>query len=447
MFHNNNILKILAFGFIALSAACFILLQQNKDLVQVSDIEPYLSEPAKDISLQVYRNQAQLDFWKKKLDEQPGSSIYRLKTALLMSERFKLNGQIEDIHYSDSLLHAALESRSIRKAPFYRALSANAITQHEFKRALQLAEQSLESALRPELSQLMRFDALLELGEKEKARKVLQEISDQTSFDVMIRKSKLQDQDGDLLAAIKTMEEAATWCKERNNKTLLVWTLSNLGDMYGHDGRIKSSYQAYKDVLQLDPSYKYALKGIAWIAFSKDKNTETARMITQHLLAHQQSPDLYLLMAEMNALEGDLDKSEEWEEKFIATVQQSTYGRMYDKYLAEFYLDQSGKGTESYPFIEKEIENRPAAATYALLARYQLKQGNAEKAVEILEEKVSGKTFEPDVLYHAGMIYQAAGQKDKAREYLKEAAEASFELGPLMSQKIKTSLKKINSTL
>jgi tetratricopeptide (TPR) repeat protein len=79
------------------------------------------------------------------------------------------------------------------------------------------------------------------------------------------------------------------------------------------------------------------------------------------------------------------------------------------------------------------------------MAMYELKKGSSEKALAILDEKVEGKTFEPHVLYQVGFIYKAAGESEKARNYLQQADEASFELGPLLSKKIKNDLKEINT--
>ncbi len=447
MTHNNNILKIIAFAFFSISALCFIALTNKFQLVKKADIQVFLTEPSQNIQYNAHRIQAQLDFWEKKLREQSNSSIYKLKTAVLLSEQFKQTGDIQMIHRSDSLLTSVLDQPSIRHAPYYRALSANAVTKHQFKEALDYADKSLESARYPEQSQLMRFDALMELGEAEKARTILKDVQTQDSFGFVIRKSKLLDHDGDLDAAIQRMEEAAQWCRERQNKPLLAWSMSNLGDMYGHAGRIQDSYQAYQDVLQLDPTYTHALKGIAWIAYAKDKNIVLARSIIESIKEKKHSPDLLLLLAELAAFEGMEKKAEALEKEFIASVSKTAYGNMYDRYLAEMYLDHPMEWHRAKFYIEKELANRPSAASYVLWADYQLKNGRQEEAIRTVEEKVVGKTFEPAVLYRVGNIYKNAGMPDKAKVYLEDAANASFELGPLTSKSIDEALKEVTFAL
>ena len=69
------------------------------------------------------------------------------------------------------------------------------------------------------------------------------------------------------MSAIKLMEQAFEKVKNAG-KILVLLDLSNLADMYGHAGRVKEAYDAYINVLNKDSSYIYALKGIAWIAYS-----------------------------------------------------------------------------------------------------------------------------------------------------------------------------------
>jgi hypothetical protein len=42
-------------------------------------------------------------------------------------------------------------------------------------------------------------------------------------------------------------------------------------------GRIQESYDSYLKTLAIDPNYSYALKGIAWIVFSHERNTKEAK--------------------------------------------------------------------------------------------------------------------------------------------------------------------------
>ena len=54
-------------------------------------------------------------------------------------------------------------------------------------------------------------------------------------------------------------------------------------------------------------------------------------------------------------------------------------------------------------------------------------------------DRLENKTVEPEALYHLGMMYASVDQK-KSKAYLKEALKSSFELGPIVTEKIEAAL-------
>ncbi len=72
--------------------------------------------------------------------------------------------------------------------------------------------------------------------------------------------------------------------ESRNSRELKIWTYSNLGDFYGHAGRIEDAYQSYIKTLELDPTNAYAKKGLAWIAYSNDNDADEALQINKKQL-------------------------------------------------------------------------------------------------------------------------------------------------------------------
>src|SRR5688572_27218703 len=119
----------------------------------------------------------------------------------------------------------------------------------------------------------------------------------------------------------------------KGNKVLAAWTLSNLGDMYGHAGRIEKSYQTYLKVLSQNPDDDYVLKGIAWIALSHDLNTVDARNIVNVLAARKRMPEAHLLLSEIAVLDGKQEESLTELKKFKAMISESSYRPLYAKYL------------------------------------------------------------------------------------------------------------------
>ena len=274
---------------------------EPQKIVRESDYIEYLSHDNFAANGSLATNQESLAFWEDKLRNEPRSGLYKLKLAALLTRQFKMTGEITLFSRSDSLLQDALSGPLSDPTPYYHALSTNAVTQHDFKRALKYAEMALQTGAEPEISKLHKFDALLELGRLEEARSTLRTYKNKKNFQYLIRKAKIQDQEGNLSAAIQTMEAVAAWCKEVQNQSLTCWTLSNLGDMYSHAGWVRKSYNTYLKVLEIDPSYYYALKGIAWIAYAHDLDVSQASQIADYLLEIKHNPDLFLFKAELAA--------------------------------------------------------------------------------------------------------------------------------------------------
>lgn len=434
-----------ALGFILIAlmflTSCDLATKKSSKIAQEKDYISYMNLEADAASPKFKQLEEQLSFWSKKLAKEPNSGLYKLKMAYVLAERFKAKGDIEDIHRSDDLLKDALTKSLLKKSAYYHALSKNAITQHQFKEALAYADLGLKTKEAIDVSQFMRFDALMELGDLEAAEAALSvKNEDENTFDYLIRKSKLQDAKGDLVGATITLESTKKWVEDFQNPTLYCWVMSNLGDMYGHGGNVEKSYAYYLKTLQMNPSHYYALKGIAWITFSNDKDTKQTKKILDYLKKVQPSPDLELFSAEIASFEGDEVVARQHLTAFTKAVQQEKYGQMYDSYLADVFLQDKKRIEEAKYYVEREIEHRPTPHSFLLLARYHAERGDTAKAMEIVKRHVEGKTEEPNALYHIGMIAQMSGNKNMAKDYLRTASEASFELGPIIANDIQLAI-------
>ncbi|NOT74761.1 MAG: cell surface protein [Cyclobacteriaceae bacterium] len=427
---------ILYISLLLFSASIFVgcSRSQEEKIINPLDYEVYLSR--NDESLQ--KCNKEMAFWRKKLEEVPDGEAYRIKIAGLLSSRFMLNGKIEDIEASDSIYHLII-SNNQPYASIHRALAANAITQHKFREARMEIDKAIEIGEGKAASLYMLVDVDLELGDYAGATYAMSQFTNKNFFPYVIREAKLKDHEGKLDSAIVLMEKALDQVKD--NASLLLWTQSNLGDMYGHAGRVKDSYKAYLKVLQQNPDYDYALKGIAWIAFSNDHNFAEAKRIVNHIAPKRATPDMHLLLAQIAGAENDRDEKKKQLELFIKSARSEKYGDMYNKYLALLEAEEFSNPSAAIQIAEIEVRNRPTTQSYDLLAWGYFQKGDIIHALTIAREQIENKTHEPDALYHLGMIYQANGMNQEAKRCFEEAEESSFELGPVIAKKIKSQLE------
>ncbi|MFS4482980.1 tetratricopeptide repeat protein [Hyunsoonleella sp. 2307UL5-6] len=376
-------------------------------------------------------------FWEKKLEKEPNQFPYLGKAAASQSLLFNKTGKIEYLITAEKKLIALNKATNYNNSGYLRALARNYISQHKFKDALALLEKAEINGDRLKSTQKMLFDVYLELGNVSEAKVYLDKIENFSDFDFLIRKSKWSDHNGDLDKAILYLEKATEMVEVSKNKGLMQWAYTNLADYYGHAGQIKASYNNYLKALNLDPNDAYAKKGIAWIIYSYEKNADEALRILNATTANYFAPDYHLLKAEIAEFKGDTVLKQKEIAAYRKAVENDLYGDMYNKYNVLLFAENKTKTATALKIANKEINNRPTAQSYDLLAWTHFNQGETADALEVIENHVAGKTFEPEVLYHMAEIYKANGKLDVAQVLKNELLESSFELGPIIIEHIK----------
>jgi tetratricopeptide (TPR) repeat protein len=355
--------------------------------------------------------------------------------AAAYTRMFEATGTMAYLKNSETLYLKGRKISANNKDIYERSLAHNYISQHRFKEAATLLQDTYQdpgSRKRP--TELMIFDVMMELGRYDEAEEYLQKIQNSADYNYLIRKAKWSDHTGNLDEAINYMEDAVAIAESRNSKGLKIWTYSNLADFYGHAGRIGDAYTYYLKTLELQPDNAYVKKGIAWIVYAHEHNTTEARRIINTIRKQHQVPDYYLFLAELAAYEGNEKEAAVQTANFVDAVQSGDYGDMYNTYLIEILSQSSPE--EAVRLAETEVANRATPETYQLLAYANLKAGNKERALEIVKNEVEAKTFEPMALYHSALVYQANGENSKVKRIKKELAEAAFELGPVLMKEI-----------
>lgn len=414
----------------------FILRAPQQKIVKASDYESYLNPNHLAEAQQVL--DGEIFFWKQKLASAPNNHIYQKKIAGLFARRFKETGNIQALHLSDSLLHL-VNSRIPNQVGVLHSLASNAITQHQFREAEQYLKEALKVGEKQFVSTLLLTDVQLERGQRSIAQQNLNQVTSAQHFDYLIRAMKYEDEVDNLAGAIQYMEQAAAKAEKTGNAAILNWSYSNLADMYGHAGRIKKSYQTYLKALSYNPADLHSLKGIAWVAFSHDHNTMEAKRILKNLKQMHPIPDYDLLLSEIATYEQKPQEAQTYEATFVQQASDPLYGKMYQTYLAD--LDAQSK--QANIMAQAEVADRPHPVLYDLLAWTTFQSGDTKTAVDLLEKYVVDQTGEPIAAYHAGIVFKANGQKKEAKKYLKQAQEAAFELGPVLSQEVNKALREL----
>ncbi|WP_179348306.1 tetratricopeptide repeat protein [Winogradskyella pacifica] len=377
-----------------------------------------------------------VDFWTNRIENSSSSYTYLISRANANSEVFNVTGEIDYLIKAEKDL---LEANKIVKdsdAGLLKNIATNYISQHRFKDALVLLKKAEANGAKLNGTKKMLFDVHLELGNYIYAEAYLKDLKNTSSFDYLIRLSKLEDHKGNLDGAIENMEKAMAIAESSNLKGMKLWSYTNIADFYGHAGDIDKSYAYFLKALELDPNNAYAKKGIAWIVYSHEKNPAEALNILNHVTSYHNTPDYDLLKAEIAEYNNDSKLKAESLRNYQTAVKNELYGDMYNQYNVIVFSEDLLMPERALEIAMQEVENRPTPQSYNLLAWSYFRTGNIEKANEIMEEFVEGKTYEPAVIYHIAEIYKAAGKTAKVQPLKAELLASIYELGPTMVSKI-----------
>ncbi len=405
----------------------------NKDgeaVTHKSDYDIYLAAEAPKTTSKYF------ELWHSKIKP---DSLQLLSFAIVggeYSRYFQSTGDITYLKKSENALKKATDIAAIGKAGYFRSLARNYISQHRFKEALQLTDSADIIGSGKHETHELYFDLHMELGNYKTAETYLDSIKNMSDFGYLIRLAKWNDYKGDLDSTIKFMEIAKEKAESSKNKHLMLWSYTNLADYYGHAGRIKDSYQYYLKSLSLDSQNAYAKKGIAWIVFSHEKKPKEALRILDSVTQNYQAPDYFLLKSEIARYMGDDSGSLSNLDNYFIALENPAYGSMYDAHNISVYLDRTEHFDKALELAKKEVKSRPTPTSYGLLAYAYLKNDQKEKALELIEKYVDGKTFEPGTLYYLAEIFKANDKSFRVKEFKKELLGAVYELGPEMHNSI-----------
>ena len=380
--------------------------------------------------------QGEINFWQKKFDASPNQISYLSLLASNYSKLFENTGNVKYLYKAEELLLKSNDTYKYSGVGTIRSLGRNYISQHRFKEALMLANKALAIGEGMKETQKLLFDVNMELGNYTEADRNLKYLTDSSDFDYLIRISKWNDHLGDLKTAISLMEKAKDIAIKNDNKSLKIWTYSNLGDLNGHAGNIQKSYDYYLKTLELEPNHSYALKGIAWIAFSHERNTVEAKRIIDNISKRHHTPDFYLLKAQVAEYENDSVAKKENLNDYFTMLNTINYGAMYNKYNTLIYADDKNTASKALEIAKIEINHRPTPDSYDLLAWSYYNLGDSKKALAIEEKYVVGKSFEPKLNYHLATIYKANNEMAKIAPVKKELLNSIYELGPNLEKKV-----------
>ena len=290
---------------------------------------------------------------------------------------------------------------------------------HRFGEALEVARRAQEMQPDDPQNYGAITDALVELGDYQKAFESAQTMMDlRPSTSSYSRVSYLRKLQGDTAGAIEAMRAAV---EAAGDKETAAWCRVHLGDELMNAGNLAAAEHEYDAALYTFPDYHLALaaKARARLAAS---DTDAAIEFYKQAQERVPLPESAIALGDLYAQRG---LSEEAKRQFdlVEFIERagSNESRTYSRNIALFWADHDMKLDEALAVARRERELRSDIYTADALAWCLYKKGQPAEAKAAIDEALRLGTRDARLFYHAGMIYHGIGERRKAAEYLKLA--------------------------
>jgi tetratricopeptide (TPR) repeat protein len=290
------------------------------------------------------------------------------------------------------------------------------LNDHKFNDARDLAEQMLRKRPNDLMALGTLGDALVELGRYPEAIKAVGRMMDEKpNLPSYIRTSYLQWLQGDINDALESVRLATDAGRDPRDPEPRSWALVQAAMIFWHQGDYPGADKGFDVAMEGVPDYPPALVGKGRIALGKGDGAAAVGFLAK---AYQQNPlvETTWLLGDAKEMAGDQAGAAE---AYAAVVK---HGRQTDgRTLALFYATKDRDHEEAVRLAEAERPIRDDIYTEDTLAWALYRAGKLPEARAASDKAVALGTKDARLLYHAGAIRMASGDKEGGAKLVKEA--------------------------
>ena len=342
---------------------------------------------------------------------------------LLLADAFMLKARESGDFSFNAKAEEAL-ARSEKVAPGnYDALKLRAkllLTYHRFPEALEISRRAAELNPRDHDVYGAMTDALIELGDYpaavEAAQKMVDLRPDTASYS---RVSYLRTLHGDTKGAIEAMRQAAESANPKNLESV-AWCRVQLGDELTNAGRLQEAEREYDHALYVFPSSHLALAAKARARLASG-DAEAAVDFYKRAVERIPLPEYAAALGDLYTKLGRADEAKRQYDLVEFVERTGAAGGTYSRQLALFWADHDTRLDEALEAATRERAARRDIYTCDVLAWVLYKKGRHAEAKTAMDEALRLGTRDPRLLYHAGMIANALGDRRNGAKYLEQA--------------------------
>lgn len=315
------------------------------------------------------------------------------------------------------------------------------INNHQFAQARELAEQLLK--LHPDNFSLWGTlsDAALELGDYELAATAeKQQMRIHPGMAANARAFWLHWLNGDNRSA-KLFLRDALQDRSSSDPEPAAWLFAEGGMMFWREADYAGAQAFFNEALKWIPDYPAALTGMGRIEMTKGNYAEAIKYFQSSVDKHAMVESAWLL-GDAYQQNGHMDRAQ------AAWQQAEKIGLRSDKLtLGQFWASKDQQHEKALAVLEEERQTRAGIQVDDAYAWALFRAGRAAEAMPYSEQAMKLKTQDAKLMYHAGAIQIANGQREQGRQLLARALALNPQFDTQGSREAQELLRNTASTV
>jgi tetratricopeptide (TPR) repeat protein len=350
----------------------------------------------------------------------------------LYLQRARLTGDVDTFEQARTALAAALRMAPTDEETLGREATLR-FTTHDFPGALTVANGVLASDPKAYGLMAVRGDALVELGRYDDAGAtydaLARAVPDTSAVDV--RRSHLaflEGRDADAWRLAVAAEHEAVQAGVFG--AALAYYRTAPAQLALDSGRYAVAERYARAALSAAPDYYAAIAMLGKVRAAQGHIDEAIRLY-ERAVAIVPQPDYLAALGDLYTLRGEHAKAdvEYGTVQVIGTLAQINR-QVYNRLVAVFDADHDRNHVDAVTLTARELTVRKDVYGWDAYAWALLKAGRVGEARAASDHALALGTRDPKLLYHAGMIAKAQGDRPRARDLLHRALSISPNFDP-----------------
>ncbi len=358
---------------------------------------------------------------------------------------------------AEAATRRSLDIRILGNVGARNKLIQSLLQEHRFKDALAECEKAEAIRVYSDDTTVLHAECLIEVGRYDDAGLIISKrpraFEDGPSKTVVAR---LLDLSGKSEEALKLYRESTHEVDQIGgiSSDVVAWFHTRLGIQLDRVGKHDESRTEFETALKMYPRDYKAMVGLAKLR-AQDGDWQGAIDWGTRSDAIAQMADVRALVGDAYAKLGQSAKAEEQYDRVATLVGRpsgmneglhevnptaGTHGHRLDRQYAIFCADHGRDSVGAYAAAVRDFEARRDIYSYDTLAWVCLRMGNTDEAQKSIELALKWGAKDPMLWYHAGEIYAAVGDSEKATKYLQDALSLDPHFDGIAAEKAASTL-------